>query len=192
MNNEIWKSVVGYEGLYEVSNMGRVRSVDHITIVNRGGQTYEKPTKGKMLIPLKRQHGYLGVQLYGKGGHKKRNLRTMSIHRLVAEAFIENPLGLSEVNHKDEDKTNNRSDNLEWISHKDNTNYGTVQKRRSAVVRNNSRSKAVAQYTQDMELVAVYPSFGEAARQTGFAQGNIWRCIHNVYSQAYGYIWKYA
>ena len=191
--DEVWKPIVGYEGLYEVSNLGRVRSLDHIThIVRRNGE-YDCLIKGKILSPLVRQHGYLGVQLYGRGGHKKRNLRTCSVHRLVAEAFIPNPMGYAEVNHKDESKTNNCADNLEWCNHIRNSNYGTRPKRIGDMHRNGKKSKPIAQYTFDGELVKVFPSLQEAGRN-GYAASNICRCAnnHHAYSHAYGYLWRYV
>lgn len=190
--NEEWRAVKGYEGLYEVSNLGNVRSLDHVWEYVRNGVTVLNPRKGKALKLQQRQHGYLCVQLHGRGGHKTRGFRTMSVHRLVAEAFIPNPLGLPEVNHLDEDKTNNRADNLEWCTHIENTNYGTCQQRRAAKQTNGSTSKAVTQFTLDGDFVATYPSMAEAERQTGFAAGNICYAINGRYSHAYGYKWKYA
>lgn len=179
MTTEIWKDVKGYEGLYQVSNLGRVKSLYY--------------GKERIMHPQKRQHGYLGVQLHGRGGHAERNFRTMSVHRLVAEAFIPNPDGLTEVNHKDEDKTNNIVDNLEWISHKANTNYGTAQKRRAAQIINNPKyCTPINQYTLDGELVAEYPSIAEAFRQTGCSRGNIHKALVGTYTHAYGYKWRYA
>lgn len=189
--NEEWRAVKGYEGLYEVSNMGRVRSLDRTAKATRLGKQYELPVKGKMLTPHPRRHGYLGVQLFGKGGHKTRGMKSVSVHRLVAEAFIPNPNNLPEVNHKDEDKQNNRLDNLEWISHIDNTNYGNAQEKRVRRGADNPRSRPVAQYTRNGELVNVFGSMGET-RRAGYAPGNIHKCIHGQYSHAYGYVWKYA
>ena len=173
---EIWKEVKGYEGLYQVSNYGNVRS------------------KRGVLKPQARQHGYLGVMLYGKGGHPTKGFKTYSVHRLVAEAFVPNPNGYAEVNHIDEDKTNNRAENLEWCTRKQHTNAGTVQKRRSATLTNGVRSRAIDQYTLDGKFVAHYPSLAEAFRQTGFAQGNICRNLKGdpKYSHAYGYVWRYS
>lgn len=172
---ENWKDIKGYEGLYQISNLGRVRSA-------RG-----------ILKPQKRQHGYLGIMLYGKGGHATRGFKHCSIHRLVAEAFIPNPYGYSEVNHIDEDKTNNRADNLEWVSHQQNCVHGTFQERKRAKAINGKRSKAVLQFTMDGQFVARYPSLAEVKRQKGFDQSNIWQNIHGnpKYAHAYGYVWRY-
>lgn len=191
---EVWKPVKGYEGLYEVSNTGKVRSRDRMTKVTRNGETYLCPHKGTELKPGKRRHGYLGVMLYSKGGHATRGFKTFSVHRLVAEAFIPNPNGLPEVNHIDEDKTNNRAENLEWVSHIDNTNYGTAQNRRAEKLRNGSKSVAIQQFTKDGELVKTYPSLAEVHRQTGYAQANISKCAQGSkqYSHAYGFVWRYV
>ena len=115
MTEEIWRPVVGYEGLYEVSNTGRVRSLDRYVRC----KSY-RLHKGKVLSPGKDKDGYLFVVLSCNGKHK-----TIAVHKLVAQAFIPNPDDLPIINHKDEDKTNNRVDNLEWCTAKYNMNYGT-------------------------------------------------------------------
>lgn len=189
--NEVWKPVKGYEDLYEVSNYGRVRSVDHYTTVVQKSRTYNIFRKGQVLTPKPRHHGYLAVPLYGRGGHATRNMRSFSVHRLVAEAFVENPNGYTEVNHKDEDKTNNRAENLEWCTRQYNTTYGTCQSRRVRKGADNPRSKAVNQYTRDGELVRRFESVNEI-RRCGFSVGNVWKCLNGKYSHAYGYVWKYA
>lgn len=171
---EVWKDVVGYEGTYMVSNLGRVRGM-----------------YGKILRPLVRQHGYLSVFLYGKGDNA-RKYKQFSIHRLVAEAFIENPNGYAEVNHLDEDKTNNRADNLEWCDRKYNTNYGTTQKRRADKIRNGPRSKPIDQLDLRGNYIATYPSMAEIKRTLGYEQSAICFAAQGKFSQAYGYKWRYA
>ena len=113
---EEWRPVFGYEGLYEVSNTGQVKSLDKYDSL---GVFWE----GKLLSKLKVK-GYFMVKLRKDGIQKM-----CSVHRLVAQAFIENPLCLPQINHKDEDKTNNIVDNLEWCDAKYNINYGTARKR---------------------------------------------------------------
>ena len=117
---EIWKDIKGYEQLYQISNFGRVRSLNK-TLKNRF--SFFK-RNGIILNPLKLTKGYLGVRLY----HQSKG-ETKRIHRLVAEAFIPNPDNLPCVNHKDENKENNCVDNLEWCSIEYNNNYGTRNER---------------------------------------------------------------
>ena len=109
---EEWKSIPGYEGLYEVSSYGRVKSLERYKSNNGGIQLI----KEKILKPHNTKKGYLTVQFHNK---------IFKVHRLVAQAFIPNPDNLPMVNHKDEDKTNNNVDNLEWCTAKYNSNYGT-------------------------------------------------------------------
>ena len=171
MKNENWKAISGYEGLYEVSDMGRVKSLN-----------YNHTGKEKILKPKKSHCGYLNVNIC-KDGHAK----SVRIHRLVATAFISNPNNLETINHKDEDKTNNTVDNLEWMSQKDNNNYGTHNKRVSE-----SLSKQVQMFDKYTgELLATFPSLMEAERVTGIDDGNISKCCLGKIKSAGGYIWKY-
>lgn len=187
---ETWKPVVGYDGLYEVSNLGRVRSIPRTVRVKRGKEEYDYHVKGQIIEPQERQHGYLSVCLYGKES-KNGRFTQKSVHRLVAESFIANPNGYKEVNHKDEDKRNNSLENLEWCNHIYNANYGTCKKRRGEKTRNGKKSKAVDQLDMDGNYIRTFPSMQEAGRN-GYAAANIYRAIHNQYSQAYGYKWRYA
>ena len=123
---EEWRSIPGYEGLYEVSNLGRVRSVERCDRFNR-------KIVSKILKP-NYVSGYLRVGMY-----KNKTFKYYLIHRLVAQAFLPNPDNLPEVNHKDEDKSNNRVDNLEWCDRSYNMNYGTVQQRRIQTNINNGK-----------------------------------------------------
>lgn len=113
---ETWKSIKGYEGYYEVSNKGNVRSVQRIRIENNchGGRTYRRD-QGKLLRPTNNGYGYLVIGLR-KNGKRKNHY----VHRLVAEAFCENPNGKTVVNHIDRNKRNNDSKNLEWVTTKEN------------------------------------------------------------------------
>lgn len=186
MTQEIWKDVVGYEGLYQISNMGNVRSIDHIT--------NNRFIKGRLLTPRSRQHGYLGIPLYGKGGHPTRNCRTFSVHRLVAEAFLPNPENLAEVNHKNENKQDNRLSNLEWISHRDNTCYGNAQEKKRLTNRErHNKFKPILQYSRSGEFIKRFDCINDANRETGVPAGNIVRCAKGSksYSHAGGYVWRY-
>ena len=117
---EIWMPIKGYENLYEVSNLGRVRSLGRtIHGKARNGTDADRFYKGKTLTPQGDRNGYLHVGLMKDGV-----VKIYRIHRLVAQAFIENPDNLPEVNHIDEDRTNNKMDNLEWCTHQYNNSYG--------------------------------------------------------------------
>lgn len=120
---EKWLPIRGFEGLYEVSNLGNIRSLDRS--VKRNGKTL-KFLRGKILKKQKYSNGYLFVSLSVEG-----KVKGFSVSRLVATHFIENPNNLPEVNHINEDKNDNRCENLEWISHKDNINHGTAIERRT-------------------------------------------------------------
>ena len=129
MTKEIWRPIVGYEGLYEVSSYGRVRSLDRYVKYSNGPIHLHK---GMILNPGKDKDGYLQVNLYNNGKIHQRK-----VHRLVAQAFILNPDNLPEVNHLDEDKTNNRVENLEFCNRKYNCNYGSRNiRRRETLIKN--------------------------------------------------------
>ena len=125
VNNEVWKDVVGYEGLYQVSNIGRVRHLPHtIFDTGKGGTKRVRHYKMKMLCLQLNEQGYYTVGLY-KGSKGEGRL----VSRLVAEAFIPNPNNLPCVNHKDENSKNNCVDNLEWCTRAYNNQYGTIRER---------------------------------------------------------------
>ena len=144
---EEWRPIEGYEGLYEISSYGRVRSLDKY--VKSKSESY-RLHKGKVLSPEKNTRGYLSVVLSYNGKHK-----TITVHRLVAQAFLPNPDNLPEINHKDEDKTNNNVTNLEWCDHKYNVNYGTRNIRaKETAIKNGywtglSRKESMKKYYQE-------------------------------------------
>lgn len=133
---EIWKAVKGYEGFYEVSNFGNVRSLDRVIKSKHNGTTLRK---GRILIPFyEEKKRYYQISLT-----KDRKVKKYRVHRLVAVAFLENPFNYTDVNHKDEDKTNNNVDNLEWCTRKYNNNYGTKPERtRKAMMGNTNGRRA--------------------------------------------------
>ena len=147
MNEEIWRPIEGYEGLYEVSNTGRVKSLNRY--VKGKGESYSLQ-KGRVLSPGKDKNGYLFVILTCNGKRKM-----FLVHRLIAQTFILNPDNLPQVNHKDEDKSNNRVENLEWCTAKYNNNYGTRKdKVRDTKIKNGyytglSRDEYLKKYYQD-------------------------------------------
>lgn len=172
---EEWRDIEGYEGLYQVSNEGRVRSLNY---------NHTKTTKNLRLAIVK--NGYVIVCLTKNGKTTNKY-----VHRLVAEAFIQNPNNFNCVNHKDENKTLNIVENLEWCDHKYNDNYGTRNDRIRTFARNRvDQSKIVYQYTLDGELVAIWESTKECGRQ-GFQQSNVQRCCVGEHKQHKGYRWSY-
>lgn len=131
--------------------------------------------------------GYLKVILYKNGKPK-----SFQVHRLVASAFIENPLNLSEVNHRDENPSNNRVENLEWCTRKYNMNYGTrLEKQLANPNCGIKQLKPILQFTKNGELVKEYPSLMEASRLTQINQGNISSCCNGKLHSAGKYLWKY-
>ena len=180
--NEEWKPIKDFEGLYEVSNLGRVRSLDR-HVKNQGTFVL----RGKLLALTADKRGYKHLLLW-KNGKSKLGL----VHRLVAAAFIPNPCNLPQVNHKDENKGNNNVSNLEWCTAKYNSNYGTGAKRNGMARRNNSKdSKPVIQMDLNYNFIAEYPSTREAARRNDFLQGEIAKCCRGIIKTSRGFIWKY-
>ena len=187
---EIWKTAVYdgeiYEGLYKVSNLGRILSLN-----------YRNTGKPGLMTPVEDTDGYFTVQLW-----KNEKPKTCKVHRLVAQTFIPNPDNLPQVNHKDEDKTNNfvflnkdgsvdkEKSNLEWKSPKENSNHGTRNERIAKANTNGIRSKRVLQLSLDGELIREWPSIGECSRN-GFSKGNVWACCNGKKPHYKGYIWRY-
>lgn len=182
MSEREWRPVPGYEGLYEVSNDGLVRSLFR----------YKKVLKPHL------RNGYHNVQLF-----KDKVGTYIGLHRIVAMAFIPNPGNLPYVNHKDECKLNNSADNLEWCTPYYNFTYGTAQQRARAHTNYRtperlerarqlglSMGKPIAQYTTDGQLVKQYPSANQCAKANGWDVSNIKRCAHGECKTAYGYIFK--
>lgn len=124
---EIWKDIEGYVGIYQVSNLGNVKRLRHEEFKCAQGYRVRKEMQ---LKPTKDEKGYLHVGLCKDGGQITRR-----VHRLVAEAFIDNPNELPEINHKDENKENNAVDNLEWCTSSYNNNYGSVNASRSKTLK---------------------------------------------------------
>lgn len=164
---EEWKDIEGYEGLYQVSNEGRVKSLN-----------FNHTKQEKILKCTKTKDGYLRVGLYQDWKQVRKY-----IHRLVAEAFIENPNNYKEVNHKDEDKTNNHVENLEWCTPNYNINYGSRTERCSKRVDqiNVSTGEVVHQWGSTMEC-----------GRNGFNQGTVAACARGERKTHKGFIWKYV
>ena len=171
---EIWKPISGYEGIYEISNLGRVKR-----LTGRNGAVLKE---GHILKP-NNSRGYLYVGLSTANSGKATTL----VHRLVADAFVPNPNGYHEVNHKDENKMNNCADNLEWCSRAYNMAYGTARLRQGV-----SYGKPVSQSTIDGITIAVYCSAETAGKLIGVDPSSIHKCCKGKREQAGGYVWNYT
>ena len=169
---EIWKPIVGYEGLYEVSSFGRVRSLDRYD-----GRAYRRGC----IIKPRIQSNYLSVSLCNGG-----KCRQQLVHRLVAKTFIPNPNNLPMINHKDENKTNNCVENLEWCDAKYNRNYGSMNEKLAKHF-----SKPILQFSNNNKLIKKWSSIREAERHTGVYNQHICACCQGKIKSAGGYIWKY-
>lgn len=195
MDKEIWKDIAGYEKMYQVSNLGRVRSLDRYSW---NGYKYWLQ-RGKILKPCQQKSGYLNVDL--SDGHSKSH--KYRVHRLVAQAFIPNPNNYPQVNHKDEDKSNNKVENLEWCTAKYNLNYGHHNKKAAntrmkngfekiAIKNGRMVSKPVIQLTLDGKIIKYYNSQSEAARKNNIKSGGISDCCNKKIKYYKGYLWEFA
>lgn len=175
---EEWRDIPGYEGLYQASNYGRIKSLN-----------YKRTGKEQLLKPSKESCGYLQVRLYRDGKPK-----WYKVHRLVWEAF-NGPISEGmQINHINEDKTDNRLENCNLMTPKENTNWGTRNERIGVKI-GKLRSKPVEQYTLDGVYVCTWPSTASVERELGhlgFDQGNISLCCIGKHKTHKGFIWKYA
>ena len=194
--DEAWKPVVGFEGLYEVSNTGKVRSVDRI-VPSRW--PCGAKMRGVMLTPQTSHKGYKTVVL-----HKNNQYHQKQVHRLVAEAFIENPDGLPQVNHIDTDKANNNVSNLEWISGTDNMRHAfkngcfkftdnqrnALREKQRLSVKSRIRP-VVAIDPEDLSFVAVFRSTSDAERILGQKSIKVTQVINGKRNVSGNFKWKY-
>lgn len=168
---EEWRPMVGFEGLYAVSNTGKILRCQRIDSNNR-------LRKGILLKPKINKGGYRTIGLT-KDGKRKYYM----VHRLVASTFIKNPYNLPQVNHKDENRQNNRVDNLEWCTPKYNINYGNSIRK---------RSKSVRQYTLNGLFIHEYVSGFEASRLNNISRTNLYNALNGNTDSAGGFLWKYT
>ena len=190
---EIWKTAVYddeiYEGLYKVSNFGRILSLN-----------YRRTGKAKLMTPGTDKDGYFQVNLRKNGEDK-----WCKVHRLVAETFLPNPENKPCINHKIEGKKGKSMNfvffnkdgtidkertTIEWVTYKENNNYGTHNERVAKANTNGIRSKKVLQFSLSGELIREWPSVSECGRN-GFNQGNICECCNGKRKTAHGFIWMY-
>ena len=201
MQSEIWKAIPEYEGLYEVSNLGRVRSLDRNVVLRTGNRWHKRRSCGKVLSGGENGHGYKFVYI-GKNGIISRYY----VHRLVAEVFIPNPKNYPIINHKDENPRNNNADNLEWCTQKYNANYGGhIRRVREFMLsdKNPNRGrprpesfkekvrKPVIQFNKDGSFVKEWDSARTAGNTLGIQPQSITAVCRGRYHSYKNYIWKY-
>ena len=176
---EIWKDIEGYEGKYQVSNLGRIRTLHY-----KAGQ------KVKIMALMNNGHGYLFVGLRLPNKPKKH----VYVHRLVAKAFIPNPNNYPQVNHKDEDRTNNRVDNLEWCDAKYNLGYGNRRTKEIITKKQTCRNggKKVLMLSLDGEVLKQFDSQSDAAKFVHGHSSLISQCCNGKIKSSQGYIWRFA
>lgn len=185
---EIWKDIEGFEGLYQVSNMGRVRSLDH-TIHRTDGTTAFY--RGRILTPVGRP--YLNVSL-----SKGPQLERPRIHRLVAEAFIPNPDNLPCIDHIDSDKKNNRVENLRWCSHAENMRYASendlMHPKPYELYSDEAKERMVADKRRSVirDDGEVYPSITAAAKALGVTRPAVGHVLMGLVETCKGHTFQYA
>lgn len=183
---EIWKSVLDFECLYEVSNFGRVKGIDRIVVRSDGKKRHIKEHIMKQRVG---KCGYYYVCLSKNGKHYMKR-----VHKIIANAFMLNQDNSLIINHKDEDKLNNSIENLEWCTYSYNAKYGTAISRMLDSRKNNkccNSEKEVVQYTKDGVFVAEYRSVNEVEDKNGFKHSHISECCNGKLKQAYGFVWKF-
>lgn len=188
---EIWKDIHGYDGYYQVSNYGKIKSLFRkVPHKSNGLQTY----KVKILRPHKTSNGYYMIDLYDNRNNRKK----YSIHRLVCLSFVNNPnINYKYINHKDGNKLNNNYLNLEWCTSSQNNKHAykiglKVGYFTGITGAKHHKSKSVLQFTLTGNLINTYGSIGEASRETGISASNIAYVCRNVkYKSAGGFIWKF-
>lgn len=162
---EIWKDIQGYEGRYQISNYGHIKSL------KRNGCSGGT-------IRLEEKHGYVRVRLW-----KESTVKNYSVHKLVALSFIPNPSNKQYINHKDGNKKNNHADNLEWCSHKENMihayNTGLVKTKKIKQIKNG-------------KVIKIFLNVRRASIETGIQYASIYWCANGIYKQAGGFEWQYC
>lgn len=202
---EIWEDIEGYEGLYQVSNLGRVRSLDRKIYQDKDGSTYSRLIKGKVLKYNYDKQGYTLVHLCSDG---KRSCK--KVHRLVAKSFIKNGYGKEYINHKDGNKKNNSVNNLEWVTPSENNIHaykiGLSKPTRPMLGRKkekhptyglrgklNHKSKKVLQYDKNNNFIKEWECLADIERKLKIKESLISLCCRGIkyHKTAGGYIWKY-
>lgn len=178
--NEVWKDIKGFEGRYQVSNMGRVRSLDRDIVTTYLGTVHTRHYKGKILVDKKTPAGYCYVVLADSGVHTRE-----AVHRLVALSFVDGYREGMIVNHKDENKSNNHSDNLEWCNNTYNNTYG------EQFLHRYDKRKMSCCCIESNGNVTTYNSLHDASRATGHAPTVITRWCKQNHPNQEGQIWDF-
>lgn len=186
MTEEIWRPVVGYEGLYEVSNLSRVKALAKHRVVHRQAKVFSQFFGEKILIPLLSSNGRYHYNLY-KDGVKTCVTRAV----IVARAWVDGYQEGYEVNHKDENPTNDCVDNLEWCTHLYNMRYGTRTARAKEKIIAQKGKKVIAK-TKDGVIVEVFNTISDACRKYGCVSTNVSKCCSGKIKSLVGLKWEYA
>ena len=181
-SEEIWKEVPGYEGLYEVSNLGRVKSCKK-TVIRSNGRKISFPEK--IMKPSVNHKGYLIIDLR-KNGKRSGGF----VHRLVGKDFIDNPFNKEQINHKNGNKEDNCVQNLEWVTNQENMAHAYKSLGRTNKAASESRKRIVEQLNGDGSIVNIFESIKEAYEKTGI--NNISAVCRGVRPSAGGYKWRYS
>lgn len=179
MKKEIWKDIRGYEGMYQVSNLGRIKSIERIAYRNDG-----TPLHLKELIMTPSLNTYLYARLRKDGQYKH-----LAVHRLVCDAFHLNPNNLPCVNHKDNNPLNNCADNLEWCTYSYNNNYGTHSKRASDSMVE-KYGVPIDVFSKDGVYLRSYKSIRDAVLE-GYTRDSISKCCRGILKSHYGVVFRY-
>lgn len=168
---EIFKDIKGYEGAYQISNFGNVRSLKRNILLRQSPD----------------RKGYLHIILY-----KNNKSKVGRIHRLVAETFIPNPENKPQVNHKDGNKLNNCVNNLEWVTNSENQKHAFKLHLQTNSGNNNPRARKINQYDSTGKLIKTWNSFYDITKELGINRSSIWRCCVGKYKKSHNYVWRYA
>lgn len=180
---EVWRDVVGYENKFMVSNMGRVKMLERKVLANKSIKTI----KEHILNQYVTEKGYLCVHLWSNNTKKQE-----FVHKLVLSSFYREKYNDEECNHKNEIRSDNKLYNLEWITHKENLNYGNRTRKHSESMKNHpSMYKGVIQMDMNGNFISEYPSLREAGRMLNIHMTNIKDCCKGKYKSTHGYIFKY-